>query len=52
MPHKTEQLLRKYRYQKKTCQETWPDKPEVLYGEPFTFYESQGEPEIHDISHL
>ena len=43
------QTLRKYRYLKKMCQETWPDKPEILYGEPFEFHETQGEPEIHDI---
>ena len=52
MPNKKTQLLRKYRYQKKTCQETWPDKPEVLYGEPFEFHESLGEPENYDIDNL
>ena len=34
------------------CQETWPDKPEILYGQPFEFYESLGEPQIHDVSGL
>jgi len=52
MENKQNQALRKYRYQKKRCQETWPDKPEVLYGKPFDFYESLNEPEIFDVSNL
>ena len=34
------------------CQETWPDKPEILYGAPFEFHESLGEPETFDVSEL
>ena len=34
------------------CQETWPDKPEIMYGAPFEFHEQLGEPESFDVSEL
>ena len=44
------ELLRKYRYQKKLCKESWPGQAEILYGEDLTFFEQLGEFESFDTS--
>lgn len=46
------QLLRKYKFQKKMCQETVPGKPNQHYGQPYEFYEVQGEFEDYDVGGL
>ena len=46
-------FLYRQRLLKKMCQETWPDRPNVHYGEPFVFYELQVEPSTrYDLSLL
>ena len=37
---------------RKRCQETWPGRPEVPYGQPFVFYELQGKAKQYDISEV
>ena len=41
------QVLHRYTYLKKNCQEMQPDFPTTPYGDPFAFFEIQGEPEVH-----
>ena len=45
--------FRKYKLQKKMCQETWPGRAgDEPYGEPFEFFEHIGTFETLDVSHL
>ena len=30
----------------------WPNSPTLKYGEPFPYYEKQGEAELFDVSEL
>ena len=45
------QLLRRYKFQKKKCQESWPGRRDD-YGAPFDFYEMLGEYESFDVSKI